>query len=282
MQQAIPLLDSEFERIRKLVYSEARIKLGDNKRELVKSRLQGRLRKTAFGSYGAYVDFITKTGAGQEELIHFLDALSTNKTDFFREREHFHFLLQEILPEIVQRKGRGVAQRLRLWSAACSSGEEPYSMAITVREGLQRADRRWDTKILATDINTQMLETGRRGIYAAPAVEPVSKLLRQKYFTRSYGSEPMQYAVKPTLRELVAFRRLNLCGEAFPFQRRFNVIFCRNVMIYFDRPTRAQLVSRFYELLEPDGYLFIGHSESLAGMDVPFRSVRSAVYRRVK
>lgn len=278
--QELVLDDAAFDRIRAFVYEHSRIRLGENKRDLVRARLGKRLRATGLPSYASYMDHVVSGPQGEAEAVQLLDAISTNKTSFFRENEHFTYLAREVLPAIARTKGRSSRPRLRIWSAACSSGEEPYTLAMVVREHLPDVDR-WDAKILATDLNTQMLAVARAGQYSAEVVASVPPLLRQKYCrpVRTATGE-RAFVVHEALRKLVVIRRLNLMESRFPFQRTFDVIFCRNVMIYFDKPTQADLVRRFGEVLDPRGYLFIGHSESLVGTTANYRYVRPTVYQR--
>lgn len=275
------LTDPEFQRIRDLVYQQCRIRLGDNKRNLVKSRLAKRLRITGFATYTAYVDFVMSEQAGGAELVSMLDAISTNKTSFFRENDHFEYLGQEVLPVLAAQKRPGPRPRLRIWSSACSSGEEPYTLGMTMFEALGSLAN-WDAKILATDISTQVLARAREGVYTAEVAAEIPAVLRQKHLAAVGVNGQTAYRVSQALRDLVVFRRLNLSMPRFPFRRKFDVIFCRNVMIYFDKPTQAELIHKFYEVLEPSGYLFIGHSESLVGVRDEFERMRPTVYRRAQ
>lgn len=278
--QDVLLDDVAFDRIRTYVYDQARIRLGDNKRDLVRARLAKRLRITGAPSYGAYMDLVLSGPTGTGEATALLDAISTNKTDFFRENDHFLYLAEEILPEITALKHRQGRPRLRIWSAACSSGEEPYSLAITLLEHLDRPDR-WNAKILATDINTEMLARAKAGAYSEGVAASIPLGLRQRYFQKEKDAKGRRcFVATPALRRLVTVRRLNLMEPRFPFQGKFDVIFCRNVMIYFDKATQADLVRRFHDVLEPHGYLFIGHSESLLGTEAPFRYTKPTIYRR--
>ena len=269
------LTNAQFETIRALVRRVAGISLGDGKRDLVRSRLNKRLRVLGLESYDQYLELVEgerETG----ELTHLLDAISTNVTHFFREPAHFEFLA-ELLAARAERVRAGRAdKRLRIWSAGCSSGEEPYTIAMTACEALGDLQG-WDVRILATDISTNVLEKAKRGVYPPEAVARMSRPLVSKYFERPAAGG---VAVKPALRRLVHFGRLNLMGP-WPMKGPFDAIFCRNVMIYFEKSTQAELVGRYGGLLAPDGVLFIGHSENLTGFAHGFRSVRPTVYRRV-
>lgn len=271
---SVELGDRDFEKIRTLVYDLCGINLHDGKRELVKARLGKRLREGNFKSFGDYYRYVT-TPEGKEELLSMIDAISTNLTYFFREEKHFH-RLRSIIPQLLQRGGER-RNRLRFWSAGCSTGEEPYSLAITIAECL--GDRGCDVKILATDISTRVLSKAVSGIYPQEKIERVPRELLRRYFQYGTGKMEGLYRVKEGIRNFVDFRRFNLMDTP-PSDFRFDVIFCRNVMIYFDKPTQNELANRFYRCLSEGGYLFIGHSESLTGMKHPFQYVEPSVYRK--
>ena len=265
------LTEAQFRRISALAYRAIGINLQLGKEGLVRSRLSKRLRELGLSSFDAYLEHI-ESEAGRPELAQMVDALTTNKTDFFREIEHFHFLREHVLPALT-RDGRG---RLRIWSAACSSGEEPYSIAMLLREELPSLDR-MDVRILATDISARVLARARDGEYGEATLAPVSQALLRKYFTPLGPASSQRYRASDGLRSLVRFARLNLIGP-WPMRGPFDVIFCRNVMIYFDKATQERLVARFWELLAPGGYLLVGHSESLTSLAHDFRYLRPAVY----
>ncbi|MBW2108606.1 MAG: protein-glutamate O-methyltransferase CheR, partial [Deltaproteobacteria bacterium] len=208
------------------------------------------------------------------ELVRMLDAISTNLTSFFREERHFEFLTNKVFPSWTARSGHG--EKIRLWSAGCSSGEEPYSLAICMMDyfsgGLPA-----DTKILATDLSTKVLNRAQSGVYNAERIKKIPKSTLRKYFQKGVGSQAGEFRVKECIREMIVFRRLNLM-DPFPFKLRFSLICCRNVMIYFDKMTQGRLVNKFYDCLESGGYLFIGHSESLTGIDHRFKYIQPAVY----
>jgi chemotaxis protein methyltransferase CheR len=264
------LSEAQFQRIRTLVHGLCGISLGDEKQGLVQTRLARRLRQLALADFGAYLEHVERDLSGQE-LTHLVDALTTNKTGFFREPEHFRFLQRQVLPRL---DTPGV--RLRLWSAGCSSGEEAYSLAITLHEALPDAGRR-DVRILATDISTAVLAQAREAVYGAKAVQEVPEGLLRRHFVRLRGLSPPAYRVHEQVRAMVHVARLNLVGS-WPMRGPFQVIFCRNVMIYFDQRTRQELVQRLWELLAPGGYLFVGHSESLASLTHEFQFVQPAIY----
>jgi chemotaxis protein methyltransferase CheR len=271
------MTDSEFEFIRTLVYERSRISLGSDKRELVGARLAKRLRHLQTGSIGAYCRLL-RTPEGEAEFVHLIDVISTHHTAFFRENDHFEFVRSAILPELLSRFRAERWSRFRAWSAACSSGEEPYSLAMVLAESLER--QAWPWQIHATDISHRVVDEARAGIYRQDALESVPPTRRQAFFQRGIGAETGNFRVSAALRAKVEFRQLNLLGEPAPFGEPFHLILCRNVMIYFDHATQEELVERLTRHLVPGGYLLVGHAESLTGIRHQLELVRPAVYRR--
>ncbi|OGP50562.1 MAG: hypothetical protein A2Y79_06620 [Deltaproteobacteria bacterium RBG_13_43_22] len=276
IHQAPEFTETDFIRISRLVYDQCGIHLHNGKKELVKARLGKRIRKGRFGSFREYYDYVVNEKTG-EELIHLLDSISTNFTQFFRENHHFDYLKNHLLPQIKDRAGYN-QKKFRIWSAGCSSGEEPYTIAITLLESLTPASD-WNLKILATDISTRVLNDAQSGIYLKEKIQTLPPGLMKKYFLRGENQWRNYVKVKPPVKSIVTFQRLNLM-EPFSFSEPFDCIFCRNVMIYFDKKTREALVNRFYDNLEKEGFLFIGHSESLTGIDNPFQYVKPATYKK--
>jgi chemotaxis protein methyltransferase CheR len=270
------LRDNDFEQIRSFVYELCGINLHDGKRELVKARLSKRLRKGNFRSFSEYYKFV-RTEEGTNELIAMIDSLSTNLTSFFREEKHFD-TLREIFPEMIE-KARADSRNpeLKIWCAGCSTGEEPYSIAMTLHD--MADNQNVELKILATDISTRVLKTAVSAIYSEERVKRIPKEMLRKYFQIGEGKSKGYYRAKNTLREMVAFKRFNLMKNP-PYNALFNIIFCRNVMIYFDKETQRGLVERFYHCLKNDGWLFVGHSESLTGLAHQFKYVEPSVYRK--
>lgn len=268
--------DSEFEFIRGLVYERSRIHLGPEKRELVSARLGKRLRATNAASLGEYCEFLQSEGA-EEELGHLIDAISTNHTFFFRENAHFDFLRDRVVPEFLPRVRTEGWGRFHVWSAACSSGEEAFSTAITLASCVPPTQP-WF--IDGTDISHRILEKARVAIYRAETVERLPQPVLRAHFQRGFGPQEGLYRVKTVLRERVAFHHLNLLEGEPPFRDPFQVIFCRNVMIYFDRPTQEELVARLARRLVPGGYLFVGHSESLTHIRHGLKLVQPAIYQK--
>lgn len=273
------LSDSDFAFLRALIYEHSRIALNENKRELVYSRITKRLRATGIADATGYCTFL-RTAAGAQELPRLIDAISTNHTHFFRETEHFTFVRDEILP--AWSEGRSASSTpFRAWSAACSSGEEVYTLAMTLDDGLLKtaAAGRWS--ILATDISHRILEKARLAKYPQSALEKVPDPWMRRYFLRESASQPDMWTVRPEIRAKLLFHQLNLLGPQIPRESVFDLIFCRNVMIYFDKPTQEELIQRLYAALKPGAYLMVGHSESLSGIHHQMRVVRPAIYQRM-
>ena len=244
---------------------------------MLRARLGKRLRGSRFNSYRAYYDFVRNDASGAE-LCTLLDAISTNTTHLFRERQHFEFLAQTLRGQLEDRRWRVANRTLRIWSAGCSTGDEPYSIAMTVDHALDRSGLDW--KILATDISTRVLERAGAGLYEPHRLGTVPPDLRLRYFVAAEQGDGAFIQVGAALRRRITFARFNLMHERFPFRHGFHYIFCRNVMIYFDRPTQQQLVARFAAHLRPGGYLLIGHSESLNAIQHPLEYVQPTIYRK--
>ncbi len=273
----LDLTDRDFRNFSALIYEKSGINLHHGKRELLKARLAKVLRQFDFESVGEYYDHLMKDTSG-DAFIPLLDVISTNLTAFLREPKHFEFLAETAVPELFLQGGSRGSGPIRIWCAGCSSGEEAYSIAMTLLEALPE-NRHSDLSILGTDISTRMLQLAERGVYEAARVDKVPYAMRRQYFQKGVNRWSGFYRVKSAVRDLVRFQRLNFI-EPFAFSHPFEVVFCRNVMIYFDKQTQEGLVNRFHEVLQSPGYLFIGHSESLTGIHHRFRYVRPSVYRK--
>jgi chemotaxis protein methyltransferase CheR len=266
----IKLKKGQFERISQLVHQMTGINLPPGKHELVRARLTKRLRALGLKSFDTYMEHL-EHDQSEGEIVAMIEAMTTNKTNFFREPQHFGYLCHQILPVLRSRM-------IRVWSAGCSSGEEPYTTAILLNEAI--GDRSlWDIRILATDLSSRMIAHARNGVYDINHLREVPPLLISKYFTCIETKPVRRYQIIEMLRRRVHFARLNLMEE-WPMRGPFDVIFCRNVMIYFDKATQEQLVNRFWKLMKPGGYLFVGHSESLTGSPHKFRYVQPAIYMK--
>ncbi|MDH5511409.1 MAG: protein-glutamate O-methyltransferase CheR [Nitrospinota bacterium] len=276
---SLTISDGEFDSFKNLIFEKSGIHLRESKRELLRTRLGALIREKGLGSFKEYFEFILNDRSGRE-LVAMLDAVSTNVTSFFREDGHFEYLGKTVAPMVIKRYEKSSIKNIRGWSAGCSSGEEAYSIAITLLEVAGLGGRGWEMKVLATDISTEMLEKGQRGEYPEDKLKSAPGRLRQKYFDKVEKESEKIYSVKPEVKKLISFRRFNLMTARYPFKRKFDFIFCRNVMIYFDRPTQQSLIGKFYDALEPGGALMIGHSESLTGIDHRFKYVRPTIYQK--
>ena len=269
---------SNYTRLCELIYREAGIRLGSDKRTMLEVRIKRRLKALDIESYGGYCDYLFGREGMQAELIHLIDVVTTNKTDFFREPGHFSYLVEKALPELTARGDGG--RPLLVWSAGCSTGEEPYTLAIVLSEyALSHPGFRF--RILATDISTTVLAKAEMGVYSDDTVNPVLSALRRKYFMRSRDARSDRMRVVPELRRLVEFRRLNFMDDDFGIADKADAIFCRNVIIYFDRPTQARILGKLGDHLVPGGYMFVGHSETLHDMNLPLAPVAPALYRKI-
>jgi len=266
------LTDHEFSQFQTLIYDQSGITLNDQKKSLIVSRLGKRLRDLQLTSYQSYYNYITGVEGG-EELTTLLDLVSTNKTDFFREPVHFDYLRDEILPNLESEK------RIRVWCSASSSGEEPYTIAMTLYDGVANPDQ-WDFRILASDISTRVLAKAASGIYDGEKVQALPRDVLTRHFLRGKSGGAPQVKVKPHLRKIVAYRRINLMDVSFPIKTPLDLIFCRNVMIYFDRETQGRLMEKFYRYLKPGGHLFVGHSEGLQWVDHSFKYLAPTIYQK--
>ncbi len=266
--------DEDFQALRKLVKDVTGISLSEQKRELVYGRLARRLRALNLSSFREYRDLLS--GDGGAELVEFCNAITTNLTAFFREPHHFDHLRSDVLEPLV-RKG-SATRRLRIWSAGCSTGEEPYSAAMTVLESVPDIER-WDIRILATDLDSDVLERAQRGVYAADRVRALSAERRERFFSPVSGSKEPAYEVKPELARLITFKQLNLM-HPFPHKGPLDVVFCRNVVIYFDKDTQRELIARISRLQRPGDLLFLGHSETLFKVSTDYTLISRTIYRR--
>lgn len=274
--QSYEITEKEFQLFKDIIYRQTGINMSEKKRNLIVARLSKRLRALNLNNFSEYYKYLSENLNTGDEIINLINRITTNKTDFFRESHHFDFLLNEIFPALIRDGYTRRERRLRIWSAGCSSGEEPYSIAMTVCEAFKE-ERGWDIKILATDLDTEVLMKASRGAYPSQAVSPVPIGYLSKYFERTAQG----YEVDQKVRSMVTFRKLNLMEPSFPMKRSFDIIFCRNVMIYFDDETKRTLLRKFYNHLNDGGFMFVGHSESLMYMKDIFRFLKHTVYQKV-
>ena len=271
-RREFPFTLREYRRLAAFIHGRTGITLPDHKINMVYSRLTRRLRELGFSTFAEYCDYYSSP-EGEAEIEYLINALTTNLTKFFREAHHFDHFAANLLADLSTDGVQG-RTRLRVWSAGCSTGEEPYSIAMTYLEASARA--RCDMKILATDIDSSVVARGAAGRYAAPAVAELGKGRRYRHFTAAGGND---WQVRPELRQLIAFKQLNLL-DPWPMKGPLDAIFCRNVMIYFDNPTKALLVQRFADLLAPGGWLYIGHSETILDQKTAFRLRGPTIYQK--
>ncbi len=273
--------DKDFLRVSGFVHNELGIMMPPTKRTMLESRLQKRLRALKMRTFEEYCDYVFSPHGIENELVHMLDLVTTNKTDFFREPSHFDYLINTAVPELIKLYGSGIKKSLVIWSAGCSTGEEPYTIGMVLQEfAVKYRSLGFEYMILATDISTKVLKVAQSGVYNEDRIEPVPMELRKKYCLKSKDRSSGLIKVRNEVKETIRFRRLNFMEDDFGFREELDIIFCRNVVIYFNRQTQEKLFRQFYNHLTPGGYLFTGHSETLNGLDVPFVRVDTAVYRK--
>ncbi|WP_438447994.1 CheR family methyltransferase [Gorillibacterium sp. sgz5001074] len=263
----------EFRALSDFIHTHYGIHLKEEKLSLLEGRLQLVLARKGMGSFEEFFEYLTRDRTGEAVAL-LVEKVTTNHTFFMREAEHFRFLQQTALPEVTARIRD---KDLRIWSAGCSTGEEPYTLAMLLDEYFGKEKVLWDAKVLATDISDRVLDAASKGVYEAERIAALPSRWKTGYFRRT-GEDLV--AIQDRIKAEIIFRRFNLMEPVFPFKRKFHIIFCRNVMIYFDAATKAQLVRKFYDWTEDGGYLFIGQSESLQGMETGYRYVMPAVYRK--
>ena len=271
--------DAQFRRLGEFIYQVCGIRLNDSKKVMLESRLSKRLKALGMKTYKDYCDYLFSPKGSDEELVHMIDMVTTNKTDFFREPAHFDFLRRKALPELIRIHRAGTGNKLTVWSAGCSTGEEPYTLSMVLSDYAE-IHRGFEYLILATDISSRVLEIAKAGIYREEQVVPVPPVFRERYLLRGKERQMGNVRIVPELRERIRFRRLNFMEGDFGMREPLDIVFCRNVIIYFDRPTQERLINRINSHMIPGGYLFMGHSETLNGMKVPLVSVAPTVYRK--
>jgi len=269
----LTITDEEFKKLASFIKENYGIHLKEEKKTLILARLNGVLASKNMQNFTQYYDYIISDKSGQA-VTELINKITTNHTFFMREADHFYFLRDKVLPQITKKiKDKD----LRIWCSASSTGEEAYTLAMVIDEFFGKEKILWDTKILATDISERVLEIAKAGIYTAEQIEPLPAKWKLNYL-KQIDEENFQIVDK--IRNEVIFRKFNLMEKVYPFRRKFHVIFCRNVMIYFDAPTRSELVKKFYDILEPGGFLFIGHSESITREESKFKYLMPSVYMK--
>lgn len=274
MAKEFDFSDKDFQRVKKLVLEHTGICLSDIKHDMMYSRLAKRLRQLHLDSFSDYIDLIES--GDESELGNFTNSVTTNLTSFFREQHHFDYLKTTLIPTLM--KLNADTRKIRIWSAGCSTGEEPYSLAITLKESIPD-NAGWDVKILATDLDTNVLETGSNGVYSMERVNGISSSVLKRWFNKGKGEKEGLVRASNELRDMIIFKQLNLMGQ-WPVKQGVDVIICRNVVIYFDKATQTVLFDRYAETLRNDGFLIIGHSENLNGVTDRFKLLGKTIYQR--
>lgn len=272
----IQLTDKEFATIANFIEKNVGIKMPENKRLMMQSRLMVRLRKLGMHAFSEYIEYVFHKDTKGEELILMIDALTTNKTDFFREADHFVYMTNSVLPEFAQKNKNTV----KLWSAACSSGEEPYTLSIVMKEFMRKNPNKISAfTITASDISTKVLDKAIKAVYDLSALNEIAVDIKKMYFLKSTDKINPKVCVKPEVRKQIKFMRLNFMDDDFRMPETYQIIFCRNVLIYFDKETQEAVIRKLLRYLEPNGYLFLGHSETILNMDLPLKTVAPTVYQ---
>ncbi|MEA3405973.1 MAG: protein-glutamate O-methyltransferase [Pseudomonadota bacterium] len=266
--------DQDFARVQKIVYDFAGIDLNESKKNLVYNRLSKRIRFLDKSSFKDYLNYVSEQG--EAEFVHLINAITTNLTFFFRENHHFEYLAETVIPQLI--KSNQSSKKIRIWSAGCSTGEEPYSLAIVLKECVPEG---WDARVLATDLDTTVVQTGMAGVYKSDRLKGVTEQRKKRWFLKGTGSMDGWIKVKPELQKIIDFGQINLMND-WPIKDTMDVIFCRNVVIYFDKPTQSKLFDRYANLLTDDGHLFIGHSESLYKVCDRFELLGKTIYKKTR
>ncbi len=267
------ITEQEFLKFSSYIRTNFGISLSNKKISFLTSRLGNLLEKSNFQNFSDYYNFVTKDSSG-EAIIEMINKITTNYTYFYREEKHFEYLKNQVLPYIQEKEKN--TRDFRIWSAGCSSGEEPYALQMILKDFFGNDVRHWDTNLLATDISTKALIKAQNGIYPNESIEKIPTLWKKKYFTKH---DEEHVSIAPDIKKEIIFKRFNLMNE-FPFKKKFHIIFCRNVMIYFDNQTKIDLINKFYKFTEPGGYLFIGHSESVDRNNSEYKYLQPAIYRK--
>ncbi|MFC1523559.1 CheR family methyltransferase [Thermodesulfobacteriota bacterium] len=275
-----PMSDQVFQRFSSFVYKTVGIKMPPVKKTMLQARLSKRVRRLGFADFEEYSRFVFDAGEGNNEMSAMIDIITTNKTDFFREANHFNYLVESALPALGFSSNLRPTRDLRVWSAGCSSGQEPYTLAIVLNEYLSRVPG-FGYSITASDICTEVLKKAVLGIYDEDAIDMLPVTLRKKYFLKGRNGQRNLVRIIPKLRQTIRFKRLNFMDDAYGFLEKMDIIFCRNVLIYFDAETQNNVLNRLCDHLHSGGYLFLGHSETLNGFSLPVKQVAPTIYRKL-
>ena len=279
MANSPELTNNDFQKLSQFIYRKWGINLPLHKKDLLAGRLKKRLHTLSLSSFRDYCQYLFSREGMEQEPMFMVDLITTNKTDFFREGDHFSYLTQSALPDLMKSFPAMFSRPFKIWSAGCSTGEEPYTLAMVISE-FAKAVQNVHFSIWATDISSRVLAQGRMGIYGQERIEPIPLEFRKKYLLRSRNKENPVVRFTPEIRAKIQFERLNLMEISSQVREQFHVIFCRNVLIYFDRVTQEKIVNDFFNRLEPGGYLFLGHSETMTGFSIPLMQMATTVYRK--
>ena len=266
-----------FNRFKEFIETNLGIKIPPSKKVMLESRLAKRLRALKIETYEEYCDYVFGPEGLEGEVQQLIDTVTTNETDFFREPHHYDILTNQILPELILDRG---LDELNIWSVAASTGQESYTLAMVMEEFAKKA-RPFRYRILGTDISEKVLRIAESGIYTERQADKISLSLKRNYCLRSRDSEQNTIRFKPEIRDKIGFRRLNLMDDSYPIKKKYQIVFCRNVFIYFDRPTQKKVLERIYSHMAPGGYLFMGHSENIGNAELPLQNISSAVYKNI-
>lgn len=273
------LEDEEFRKIASFVESKVGIKMPKSKKLMMQTRLHSRLKSLGLHNFSDYIEYVfSSEQTEKEEAVLLIDAITTNLTHFYREPNHFEYLLADVIPSLLN---SGLSN-LNIWSAGCSSGEEPYTLAMEVEEyKMANSKSIFDYSILATDVSTKVLEKARNAVYSVESVKSIPVDIKNKYFEKNKESEKTEFRIKPEFSQKVQFQRLNFMEDDFSVEKEMNIIFCRNVLMYFDKSTQEEVLKKFMKYLAKDGYLFLGHSETIYNMDLPLKTVAPTVFQKI-
>lgn len=272
------LTDAEFTKMSNFIYNEYGIKMPYAKKTMLQSRLHKRLRELNIPSFKEYIDYLFSKDGMQNELVHMIDVVSTNKTDFFREPAHFDFLRETMLPQFVSASNAN--RYLKIWSAGCSTGEEPYTISMVLSD-FAASQAGFSFSIFATDISSRALKHAVTAIYTEDRVAQIPMTIKKKYFLKSKDKTNLTVRIIPQLRGKVTFQRLNFMANSYNVYDNFDIIFCRNVLIYFDRQTQESVINKLCKKLKPNGFFFLGHSESITNMNVPLKQIKPTIFRKI-
>ncbi|MBT4286196.1 MAG: chemotaxis protein CheR [Deltaproteobacteria bacterium] len=281
MYSTITLSNKDFTRLSDFIHNNYGIKMPPVKKILLESRLQKRLKALNIDSFEHYCDYLFSSEGKEAELKFFIDKVTTNKTDFFREPEHFYHLTNSVIPKIIK-SWKGVHNQLQVWSAGCSTGEEPYTIAMVIQDFAdEHPTYRLNYSILATDISQEVLTTGYNAVYSEDKVEPVAYSMKKKYLLRSKEKNKRLVKMVPEIRNRIQFKMLNFMDSHYPLSKKVDIVFCRNVIIYFDKPTQESIINKLCKTIKPGGYFFQGHSESIQGFNVPLKPLYPTIYQKI-